>query len=86
MFSGTTYSVPVLWDKKTRTIVNTESAEIMRFLNSGFNAFAKNPDLDLYPGAMRPAIDEVNSWVNPDINIGVYKCVPMHACHAVTDL
>ena len=57
------YSVPVFWDKKAGTIVNNESAEILRFLNSEFNDIAKNPDLDLYPEALRKDIDSVNTWV-----------------------
>jgi len=42
-------TVPVLWDKKRGVIVNNESSEILRMLNSEFNAFAKNPQLDLSP-------------------------------------
>ena len=37
------YTVPVFWDKKTGTIVNNESSEILRFLNSEFQDLAKNP-------------------------------------------
>lgn len=44
-----TYSVPILWDKKLKTIVNNESSEIIRMLNSEFNDIASNPKLDLYP-------------------------------------
>ena len=66
-------TVPVLWDKKQSTIVNTESAEILRMLNSEFNAFAKNPSLDLYPEHLRSKIDEINGWVAPEINGAVYK-------------
>ena len=67
------YSVPVLWDKKKGTIVNNESSEIIRFFNSEFNAFAQNPDLDLYPEHLRQAIDDVNKWIYPTINNGVYR-------------
>ena len=68
------YSVPVLWDKKLNTIVSNESSEIIRMLNSEFNSFAKDAELDLYPEAMRDAIDKVNEWVYPTINNGVYRC------------
>ena len=68
------YSVPVFWDKKTGTILNNESSEIIRFLNSEFNDLAKNPELDLYPELLRKEIDSVNGWVYDDINNGVYKC------------
>ncbi|KXZ42325.1 hypothetical protein GPECTOR_161g124 [Gonium pectorale] len=68
------YSVPVLWDKKEKTIVNNESSEILRMFNSAFNDIATNPGLDLYPEPLRPAIDELNAWVYPTINNGVYRC------------
>ena len=55
--------MPVFWDKKKGVIVNNESSEIVRFLNSEFNQLAKNPDLDLYPEPLRKEIDEVNAWV-----------------------
>eukprot|EP00887_Chlorella_sp_A99_P004605 scaffold4.g4605.t1 len=71
--SGGKYSVPVLWDKKERTIVNNESSEILRMLNSEFQDCAANPGLDLYPEELRPAIDEVNEWIYPSINNGVYS-------------
>ncbi|KAJ7278598.1 hypothetical protein O6H91_18G019300 [Diphasiastrum complanatum] len=67
------YSVPVLWDRKSNTIVNNESSEIMRMLNSEFNHLARNPDLNLYPVELQASINEVNGWVYDDINIGVYK-------------
>jgi len=71
--TGQKYSVPVLWDKKNKTIVNNESADILRIFNSGFNNIAKNPELDLYPESLRSKIDEVNEWVAQDIIGGVYK-------------
>lgn len=67
-------TVPVLWDKQKHTVVNNESSEIIRLLNSEFNAFAKNPELDLYPPALRGKIDELNDWIYPSINNGVYRC------------
>lgn len=68
------YTVPILFDKKTKTIVSNESSEIVRMLSSEFNRLAKNPHLDVYPPDMRESIDEVNSWVYPTINNGVYRC------------
>jgi putative glutathione S-transferase len=68
------YSVPILWDKKKKTIVSNESSEIIRMLNSEFNDFAKFKELDLYPEELRSAVDEVNDWVYPTINNGVYRC------------
>ena len=65
--------VPVLWDKKTRTIVSNESSEILRMFNEAFAAFAES-EVDLYPAAQRPQIDEVNAFVYDNINNGVYRC------------
>lgn len=66
-------TVPVLWDKKLDTIVNNESSEIIRMLNSAFNAFG-NADLDLYPQSLRAEIDAINQPIYNNINNGVYRC------------
>jgi glutathionyl-hydroquinone reductase len=68
------YVVPVLWDKKTRTIVNNESSEIIRMFNTAFNEHAANADLELRPDDLAGEIDAVNAWVYPGINNGVYRC------------
>jgi len=65
-------TVPVLWDKKTGTIVNNESADIIRMMNSAFDGLTGNTD-DYYPEALRERIDAVNARVYDDINNGVYK-------------
>lgn len=65
-------TVPVLWDKKTNTIVNNESAEIMRMFNSAFNELTGNYD-DYYPADLQADIDSMNDFVYPNINNGVYK-------------
>lgn len=65
-------SVPVLWDKEKKTIVNNESSEIIRMLNSTFDAFTK-VRADYYPQALRAAIDKINELVYPNINNGVYR-------------
>eukprot|EP00899_Mesostigma_viride_P014201 jgi/Mesvir1/22782/Mv14172-RA.1 len=67
------FTVPVLYDKKTRRIVSNESSEIIRMLNAEFNDVAAHAGLDLYPQALRAQIDEVNGWVYDGINNGVYK-------------
>jgi putative glutathione S-transferase len=66
-------SVPVLWDHVSGRIVNNESADIIRMLNSEFDAFAEHPDVDLYPEALRPEIDRINERVYTDVNNGVYR-------------
>jgi len=70
-FSGRV-TVPVLWDKQRKTIVNNESSEIIRMLNSAFNSFTEARD-DYYPKELRAQIDEINALVYPHINNGVYR-------------
>ncbi len=65
-------TVPVLWDKTRRTIVNNESSEIIRMLNSAFDAFTE-VNADFYPPELREAIDEINALIYPSINNGVYR-------------
>lgn len=65
-------TVPVLWDKQRRTIVNNESAEIIRMLNSAFDGVGAAPG-DYYPSELHDQIDEINDYVFTNINNGVYK-------------
>jgi putative glutathione S-transferase len=65
-------SVPVLWDKQRRTIVNNESAEIIRMFNTAFDAFTP-AKTDYHPAALRGDIDRVNALVYEAINNGVYR-------------
>ena len=65
-------TVPVLWDKKTKTIVSNESADIIRMFNSAFDEAGAKPG-DYYPQALREEIDAVNARVYDEINNGVYK-------------
>jgi putative glutathione S-transferase len=65
-------SVPVLWDKARKTIVNNESAEIIRMFNSAFDAFT-NVRTDYYPEPLRGEIDRINELVFVNINNGVYR-------------
>ena len=65
-------TVPVLWDKKKKTIVNNESSQIIRIFNSAFNNLTNNED-NYYPEKIRDQIDEINDDVYNNINNGVYK-------------
>ena len=65
-------SVPVLWDKHTRTIVNNESADIIRMLNSAFDDWGARA-VDYYPAPSRSEIDTLNETVFEHVNAGVYK-------------
>lgn len=65
-------TVPVLWDRERQTVVNNESAEIIRMLNAAFGpAGATGPDF--YPEPLRAEIDTVNEWVYRTVNNGVYR-------------
>lgn len=66
-------TVPVLWDKKTQQIVNNESSEIIRILNSAFNDVTGDRS-DFYPLAKREEIDRLNASIYHHINNGVYRC------------
>jgi putative glutathione S-transferase len=65
-------TVPVLWDKRQRTIVSNESADIIRMFNSAFDALGAASG-DFYPLSFREEIDEINGFVYSNINNGVYK-------------
>ncbi len=65
-------TVPVLWDKKTNTIVSNESSEIIRMFNSAFDGLGANPG-DYYPAVLRTEIDEINARIYSNVNNGVYK-------------
>src|ERR1044072_1102476 len=65
-------TVPVLWDKRKRTIVNNESADILRMLNDGFGDLASHA-IDLYPAGRREDIDAFSARIYPVLNNGVYR-------------
>ncbi|TPX53829.1 glutathione transferase [Powellomyces hirtus] len=67
------FTVPVLWDKKTNTIVNNESSEIIRMLNSAFDQWSSAPGVSYYPDNLTKEIDELNTWIYDEVNNGVYK-------------
>jgi putative glutathione S-transferase len=66
-------TVPVLWDSKVGRIVNNESSEILRMLNTEFGRLATRRLPDLYPAALRKEIDAVNERVYRTVNNGVYR-------------
>jgi len=66
-------TVPTLWDKKTKRIVNNESSEIIRMLNSEFAGIGADPT-DFYPKPLRGEIDRINAEVYANVNNGVYRC------------
>lgn len=65
-------TVPVLWDKKTDTMVNNESSDIIRMFNHAFDEFG-DADLDFYPSELRDEIDALNDRVYESLNNGVYR-------------
>ncbi len=74
------FTVPVLWDKKTETIVNNESSEIIRMFYSEFDEClpenlreSSKPGGGFYPEHLRSEIDAMNEWVYNTVNNGVYK-------------
>ena len=69
---STSVTVPILWDKKTNTIVNNESSEIIRILNVAFNDLTDNKD-DYYPKNLQTQIDELNEDIYHNVNNGVYR-------------
>ena len=75
------YTVPVLWDHKTESLVSNESADIIRMLFSEFDELlpeklreTTKPNGGLLPADQKGEIDELNKWVYDQINNGVYKC------------
>ena len=68
------YSTPVLWDKKHGTIVCNESKTILRILNSAFGGLAKHPHLNFFPEDKAAEMQELDDFIYPTINNGVYRC------------
>lgn len=65
-------TIPIVWDKKTNTIVSNESPEIIRMFNSAFDEVGALPG-DFSPAELLTEIDEINEFVYPNINNGVYR-------------
>src|SRR3954466_174418 len=66
-------TVPLLWDRETRTIVNNESSDIIRIFNTAFDDLTGSA-LDLYPESLREEIDDANALIYDTVNNGVYRC------------
>jgi glutathionyl-hydroquinone reductase len=66
-------TVPVLWDTQTKRIVSNSDDDIMRMLETEFDGFAENPQLDLFPHGLAPQIDELNDFLYTTFNNGVYR-------------
>ncbi len=67
-------TVPVLWDKQSGTIVNNESADIIRMFNSAFDAIEGVAQTNYYPAGDQHEIDALNEQIYMHINNGVYRC------------
>ncbi|CAI0386207.1 unnamed protein product [Linum tenue] len=67
-------TVPMLWHSERKEPVCNESYDIIEFFNSGMNALARNPELDLSPEPLKGQIEEWNRVIYPNINNGVYRC------------
>jgi putative glutathione S-transferase len=65
-------TVPTLWDRQRRTVVNNESSEIIRMLSGAFNNWA-DTSIDYYPDDLAAEIDELNDFVYEHLNNGVYR-------------
>ena len=66
-------TVPVLWDKHTKTIVSNESPEIIRMFNAAFDEVGAVQG-DYYPEHLRSEIDALNDRIYTTVNNGVYRC------------
>ncbi|HXH86453.1 MAG TPA: glutathione S-transferase family protein [Nitrospira sp.] len=65
-------TVPVLWDRASKRIVNNSDDDLMRMFNGEFNRFTRST-IDLYPDELRQAIEDLNSFIYENVNDGVYR-------------
>jgi len=65
-------TVPVLWDKQARRIVNNESLDIAMILNSAFDGVGGDASVDLAPAARRSELDDWNPRIARCLAVGVY--------------
>lgn len=80
-----TLSVPVLWDKKTGTIVSEESTGILRTLDSGFRELVPS-NVHLYPEELRAEIDAVNDGIGAEVSTYFYKKLAAQTPEAVAEI
>lgn len=66
--------VPILWDSRRNIIISDKANEIMRILNSDFNAVASRPDIDIYQSHGKVDIDSIDSWLEKELCIAIYRC------------
>ena len=66
-------TVPVLWDKETKKIVNNCEDDICRMFNDAFNAVAQNKDVDLFPKEIAQGQEKLSDFLYDHVNNGVYK-------------
>jgi putative glutathione S-transferase len=66
-------TVPVLWDKKMRRIVNNCEDDICRMFNDVFNALARNKDLDFFPKKIEAEHARLAIFLHDNVNNGVYR-------------
>jgi glutathionyl-hydroquinone reductase len=85
-------TVPVLWDKQTRRIVNNCEDDICLMFNNAFRAFVKDKGVDLFPAEIAAEQQKLSDFIYDKINNGVYKagfttrqCVYERACHQLFD-
>jgi len=66
-------TVPVIWDRLSRRIVNNESGEIVQMLNGAFDEFCPSGVIDLYPTVLRPQIDGLGAEIEANLAKAVYR-------------
>jgi putative glutathione S-transferase len=66
-------TVPVLWDKQTKKIVNNCEDDICRMFNDRFNDFARNKDVDFFPREIEKEHAKLSNFLYDNVNNGVYR-------------
>ena len=79
-------TVPMLWDSVQKEVINNESSDIIEILNSDFDRYALNPQLDLAPPHLRSEISKWNDIIYPNVNNGVYRYILFFSFFSVANL